>query len=232
MRWDTRKHHATKRATKQIELIHTISWILTVGEGSWVSERVPSWDACHKVLKERKQKKKKKKTTTKETYRCWLSCSLSIPRLQLPQLFPPSWPHMQTATQLNGISLKWRQFHSSMCQGRPQKERDQGMEKPSESIMMATSGHGPPPAPNHLTYILVNKILGDDDGRREEWHSYYFIQNSLHLPFSPIMEDASFLLSRFGDFLYSKAWQFWSMERSVSKKGLPAELKSKPVTFV
>lgn len=36
---------------------------------------------------------------------------------------------------------------------------------------------------------------------------YCFIQSSLHLPFSPIMEGASFLL---------KAWQFWSLGGFVS----------------
>lgn len=60
--------------------------------------------------------------------------------------------------------------------------------------MMGTSVHDPPPAPYHLTYVPVNKILGDYDGRRAEWHRQCFIQTSLYLPFSPIMGDTSFLL--------------------------------------
>lgn len=55
---------------------------------------------------------------------------------------------------------------------------------------------------------------------------------SYKLPFSPIMDDASFLLSRLGDFLYSEAWQFWSMGGFISKKGFPTELKCKPIPFV
>lgn len=79
---------------------------------------------------------------------------------------------------------------------------------------MGTSEHGPPPTPSHLTYFLVNEILGDDDGGSEEWE----LQSSLYLPFSPTMKDASFLLSRPGYFLYFKAWQFWSTGGSISQK--------------
>lgn len=86
MQWDRRKHLATRGVTNQRQLLRTISWILTVGEGFWVSERAPSWDACHKALEERKQQ-------WTETWRHWLSCSLSIPWLQLPQTFLPSPAH-------------------------------------------------------------------------------------------------------------------------------------------
>lgn len=95
--------------------------------------------------------------------------------------------------------------------------------------MMGTSVHDPPPAPYHLTYVPVNKILGDYDGRRAEWHRQCFIQTSLYLPFSPIMGDTSFL----------QTWRF-SLRQGLTvlkhesiyfKKGLPAELKCKPTTF-
>lgn len=62
--------------------------------------------------------------------------------------------------------------------------------------------------------------------------SYCFIQSSLHLPFSPIMEGASFLLSRPGIFFTSRHDSFEAWEGLYHTKRLPAELKCKSVTFV
>lgn len=116
--------------------------------------------------------------------------------------------------------MEWAQNDNSIAQcatGSPKREREQSMDQPPESTKMGTSEYGPPPAPSHLTYFPVNKILGDDDGGREHWE-LLFHTIFLLLPFSPIMEGASFLLSRPGYFLYFKAWQFWSMGGSVSHK--------------
>lgn len=52
--------------------------------------------------------------------------------------------------------------------GSPKRERGQSKDQPPELTKMGTSEHSPPPAPSHLTNFPVNKILGDDDGGREQ----------------------------------------------------------------
>lgn len=62
-------------------------------------------------------------------------------------------------------------YNNSIAQcanGSPKGERGQSMDQPLESTKMGTSEHGPPPAPSHLTYFRVNKILEDDDGGQEQ----------------------------------------------------------------
>lgn len=112
---DTRKVHATQGYNQDI--INTYHFLDFNRGGGFLGIRKSALMGCMSQSAEGKKTK---------PYRYWFSCSLSMPWLQLPQTFPPSQTYMQqvqAAIQLNWISPKWQQFHSSMCQWQLKKRK-------------------------------------------------------------------------------------------------------------